>query len=61
MAKSKNCKKASHRKDRGIAEATTRANKIRKAEKLLRECPTNIAVKNQLNQLYYDSGSAKRV
>ena len=61
MAKSKNCKKASHTKDRSIAEATTRANKIRKAEKLLRECPHNIAVKNQLNQLYHDSGLAKRV
>jgi hypothetical protein len=61
MAKSKNCKKASNRKDLATAQATTRANKIRKAEKLLRDCPTNIAVKNQLNQLYYDAGSTKRV
>ena len=61
MAKSKNCKKSSNRKDLATAQATTRANKIRKAEKLLRDCPTNIAVKNQLNQLYYDAGSTKRV
>jgi hypothetical protein len=56
MAKSKNCKKASHRKDRNIAEATTRANKIRKCESILRKCPHNIAVINQLAQLRYDAG-----
>ena len=61
MAKSNKCKKSSHRKNRDVAEATTRANKIRKAEKLLRNCPHNIAVKNQLNQLYHDSGLTKRV
>jgi hypothetical protein len=61
MAKSKNCKKSSNRKDLATAQATTRANKIRKAEKLLRACPTNIAAKNQLNQLYHDSGVATRV
>ena len=61
MAKSKNCKKASHRKDLATAQAQTRANKIRRAEKQLRDCPHNIAIRNQLNQLYYDSGLTKRV
>ena len=59
MAKSKNCKKASHRNtttQRAAAEARTRANKIRKCEKILRNCPHNIAVINQLAQLRYDSG-----
>ena len=56
MAKSKNCKKASHRKDRNGAEATTRANKIRKCEAIMRRQPNNHVVANQLAQLRYDSG-----
>ena len=55
----KNCKKNSTRNtpaQRIAAEARTRANKIRKCETVLRNCPHNIAVINQLAQLRYDSG-----
>ena len=53
------CKKASNCNSpaqRIAAEARTRANKIRKCESILRKCPQNIAVINQLAQLRYDSG-----
>lgn len=56
MAKSKNCKKASHTKDRSIAEATTRANKIRKFEKIVRNNPNDFNAKNTLAQLRHDAG-----
>ncbi len=56
MAKSNKCKKSSNRKDRNLAEATTRANKIRKCETILRNHPNNHVVANQLAQLRHDSG-----
>jgi len=56
MAKSKNCKKASHRKDRNVAEATTRANKIRKFRKIVKNNPADHCAVNTLAQLLHDAG-----
>jgi len=56
MAKSKNCKKASHRKDRGVAEATTRANKIRKFRRIVKNNPRDFNALETLRQLCYDAG-----
>jgi hypothetical protein len=53
------CKKQSNcntTAQRDAAASRTRANKIRKCESILRKCPHNIAVVNQLAQLRYDSG-----
>lgn len=52
----KNCKKASHKKDRSVAEATTRANKIRKFRKIVKNNPNDFNAKNTLAQLLYDAG-----
>ena len=56
MAKSKNCKKASHRKDRAVAEATTRANKIRKFRRIVKNNPNDFNALETLRQLCYEAG-----
>ena len=56
MAKSKNCKKASHRKDRSVAEATTRANKIRKFRRIVKNNPNDFNALETLRQLCYEAG-----
>ena len=53
-----NCKKAAHRKNRDVAEATTRATKIREYERICRKQPNNHVAFNVLNQLLHDSGIA---
>jgi hypothetical protein len=51
------CKKSKGiKKDRNIAEMTTRKNKIRKFEKIVRNNPNDHCAINTLAQLYHDSG-----
>lgn len=51
------CKKASHRKNRSVAEATTRANKIRKFETIVHKNPNDHCALNTLTQLKHDAGA----
>lgn len=52
----KNCKKKSHTKDRNVAEATTRRNKLRKFERIVRNNPNDHCARNTLAQLQHDCG-----
>ena len=54
MAKSKNCKKASHRKDATAARLTTLRNKIAKFETIVRKNPNDHCALNTLTQARYD-------
>lgn len=57
MAKASKCKKSTGiRKDRSVAEATTRANKIRKFQKIVRNNPNDFNAQNTLAQLLHDAG-----
>jgi len=57
MAKQTKCKKSNGvRKDRNVAEATTRANKIRKFSKIVRDNPNDFNARNTLAQLKHDAG-----
>jgi hypothetical protein len=55
----KTCNKKQTTKNRDIAEMTTRKNKIRKFEKIVRNNPNDFCAKNTLAQLYWDSGVRK--
>lgn len=50
------CKKKSTTKDRNVAEMTTRKNKIRKFERIVRKNPNDHCAANTLGQLRYDAG-----
>ena len=52
----KTCNKKQSKKNREIAEMTTRRNKIRKFEKIVRNNPNDHCAINTLAQLYHDSG-----
>jgi hypothetical protein len=54
----KGCNKKSSNKNREVAEATTRANKIRKYTRICKQHPNNHVAFNTLNQLLHDSGIA---
>ena len=53
---SSGCTKKQTSKNRDIAEMTTRKNKIRKFEKIVRNNPNDHCAVNTLAQLYHDSG-----
>ena len=50
------CKKASHPKNRDVAEMTTRKNKIRKFTRICKNNPHDHCARNTLNQMLHDSG-----
>lgn len=52
----KGCNKKSTTKDRSVAEATTRANKLRKFRKIVRANPNDHCARNTLKQLMADAG-----
>ena len=55
----KNCKKASHRNtpaQRQAAEARTRANKIRKFRRIVKNNPQDFNALETLHQLCYEAG-----
>lgn len=56
MAKSKKCKKASHVKNRDVAVATSRRNKLAKLTKQVKKNPADHVALNALNQIRHDLG-----
>ena len=52
----KNCNKKQSSKNRELAEANTRRNKIRKFERICRTNPNDHCARNTLNQLKHDAG-----
>ena len=58
---SKGCNKKQTRKNRDLAEANTRRNKIRKFERIVRNNPNDHCAMNTLAQLKHDAGIKMRV
>ena len=52
----KGCNKKQDKKNRDVAEMTTRANKIRKFTRICKNNPNDHCARNTLNQLLHDSG-----
>ena len=53
---SKGCNKKQSKKNRDVAEMTTRTNKIRKFMRICKQNPNDHSARNHLNQLLHDAG-----